>query len=142
MMIGLGVSDLIPWDKGGRFGFVHLRAFCYNTCNRIRSKLVKGYGLCPHKNMGNDELIKQADVQRIATEGAKIYEGVKTQYDPKEKGKFLAIDIDTKQTYLAETSADAVAEARKNNPNKIFYVVKIGFDAAETMAQSFVSPTL
>lgn len=92
--------------------------------------------------MENDELIKQADIQKIATEGAKIYEGVKAQFDPKEKGKFLAIDIDTKQTYLAETSADAVAEARKNNPNKIFYVVKIGFDAAETMAQSFVSPTL
>ena len=88
--------------------------------------------------MENDELIKQADIQKIATEGAAIYEGIKTQYDPKEKGKFLAIDIDTKQTYLAETSADAVAEARKNNPNKIFYVVKIGFDAAETMAQSFV----
>ena len=86
----------------------------------------------------NDELIKQADIQKIATEGAKIYEGIKSQYDPKEKGKFLAIDIDTKQTYLAETSADAVVEARKNNPNKIFYVVKIGFDAAETMAQSFV----
>jgi hypothetical protein len=88
--------------------------------------------------MENDELIKQADIQKIATEGAKIYEGVKSQFDPKEKGKFLAIDIDTKQTYLADTSADAVAEARKSNPNKIFYVVKIGFDAAETMAQSFV----
>jgi hypothetical protein len=88
--------------------------------------------------MENDELIKQADIQKIATEGAKIYEGLKAQYDLKEKGKFLAIDIDTKQTYLAETSADAVAEARKNNPNKVFYVVKIGFDAAETMAQSFV----
>jgi hypothetical protein len=90
----------------------------------------------------NDELIKQADIQKIATEGAKIYEGIKAQYDPEKRGKFLAIDIDTKQTYLAETSADAVAEARKNNPNKIFYVVKIGFDAAETMAQAFVSPTL
>ena len=91
--------------------------------------------------MENDELIKQADIQKIATEGSKIYEGVKSQFDPQEKGKFLAIDIDTKQTYLADTSADAVADARKNNPNKIFYVVKIGFDAAETMAQSFVSPT-
>lgn len=79
-----------------------------------------------------DELIKEADIQRIATEGAKIYEGIKAQYDPKEKGKFLAIDIDTKSVYLADTSADAVAEARKNHPDKIFYVVKIGYDAAET----------
>ena len=96
-------------------------------------------GFARIKNMGNDELIKQADVQKIATEGAKIYEGVKVQYDPKEKGKFLAIDIDTKQTYLADTSADAVAAARKNHPEKIFYVVKIGYDAAETLAQSFLN---
>ena len=91
------------------------------------------------QNMANDELIKQADVQKIATEGVKIYESVKTQYDPKEKGKFLAIDIDTKQVYLADTSAAAVAKARENHPEKVFYVVKIGFDAAETMAQSFLN---
>ena len=89
--------------------------------------------------MANDELIKQADVQKIATEGAKIYESIKADYDPKEKGRFLAIDIDTKQTYLADTSADAVAAARKNHPDRVFYVVKIGFDAAETMAQSFLN---
>lgn len=87
----------------------------------------------------NDELIKQVDVQKIAAEGTKIYESIKADYDPKEKGKFLAIDIDTKQTYLADTSAGAVADARKNNPNKVFYVVKIGFDAAETMAKSFLN---
>jgi hypothetical protein len=84
--------------------------------------------------MAQGELIQQAEVQRIATEGAKIYEGIKTDYEPKEIGKFLAIDIDTKQTYLADTSADAVIAGRKNQPNKIFYVVKIGYAAAETMA--------
>ncbi len=50
----------------------------------------------------NDDLIKKADIQRIATEGAKIYEGIKHQYDPKEHGKFLAIDIDTKQVYFGD----------------------------------------
>lgn len=86
----------------------------------------------------NDELIKQADVQKIATEGAKIYASIRANYDPKEKGRFLAIDIDTKKAYLADTSAEAVTAARKNHPNKIFYVVKVGFDAAETMAKSFL----
>lgn len=83
----------------------------------------------------NDELIQQADVQKIAAEGAKIYENIKESYDPQKKGKFLAIDIETKSAYCADTSAGAVAEARKHHPNKIFYVVKIGFDAAETMAK-------
>lgn len=83
----------------------------------------------------NEELIKKSDIQRIAEEGARIYESIKPDYDPKEKGRFLAIDIDTKKVYLGSTSAEALELARKNHPNKVFYVVKIGFDFAETMAK-------
>ncbi len=85
-----------------------------------------------------DELIKKADIQQIAEKGKTIYEQVKINYDPKEKGKFLAIEVDTEKVYLGNTSADAVALAKQNHPNKVFYVVKIGFDVAETMAKSFI----
>ena len=88
--------------------------------------------------MDNEELIKKADIQKIAEEGTKIYEQVKINYDPKEKGKFLAIDIESKNIYLGNTSAEAIELAREKHPNKIFYVVKIGFDVAETMARSFL----
>lgn len=85
----------------------------------------------------NDELIKKVNIQKIAEEGAKIYERIKINYDPKEKGKFLSIDIDSKKVYLGNTSAEALELARQSHPNKVFYVVKIGFDVAETMARSF-----
>lgn len=87
----------------------------------------------------DNNLIKNADIQRIAKEGTKIYDDVKSDYDPKEHGKFLAIEIDSKSVYLAKTSAEALELARKKHPNKIFYVVKIGFDVAETMAHSFLN---
>lgn len=86
----------------------------------------------------NEELIKKANIQKIAEEGAKIYEGIKVNYDPKFKGKFLAIDIESQKPYLGDTSAEALELARTNHPNEVFYVVKIGFDVAETMAESFV----
>ncbi len=86
----------------------------------------------------NNNLIKNADIQRIAEEGAKIYARIKVNYDPKEKGKFLAIDIGSKKAYVGSTSAGALELARSKHPNKIFYVVKIGFDVAETMAKSFI----
>ncbi|MDO8524753.1 MAG: hypothetical protein Q7R99_03980 [bacterium] len=86
----------------------------------------------------DEELIKKADIQHIAEEGAKIYEQIKINYDPKEKGKFLAIDIESKQEYLGNTSAQALEFAREKHPNNVFYVVKVGFDVAETMAQSFI----
>ncbi len=84
--------------------------------------------------MDNNNLIKKADIQKIAEAGARIYETVKLQYEPAQNGKFLAIDIDSKNTFLSKTSSEAVELARKTHPNKIFYVVKIGFSAAETLA--------
>ncbi len=87
--------------------------------------------------MNRDELIKKADMEKIVQEGSKIYEKVKDKYEPKYNGKFLAIDIYTKKVYFANTSAEAVDKARKNNPKKVFYVAKIGFEAAETIASIF-----
>ena len=88
--------------------------------------------------MNHEELIKNADIERIASEGTHIYQDVKGKYEESNKGNFLAIDIDSKNTYLASTSAEAVMQARREHPNKVFYVVKIGFDAAETMANFIV----
>lgn len=88
--------------------------------------------------MDQEDLIKKVDLERIVSEGSKIYEMIKSKYEPKENGKFLAIDIDSKDVYFAETSADAVDKARKNHPKKVFYVVKIGFEAAENIARMFL----
>lgn len=82
----------------------------------------------------NNDLIKKTDIQKIAESGAKIYETIKLKYEPDQNGKFLAIDIDSKDVYLGKTSSEAVEKARKAHPDKIFYVVKIGFSAAETLA--------
>lgn len=84
--------------------------------------------------MDKNNLIKKADIQKIAEAGVKIYETIKSQHEPAQNGKFLAIDIDSKDTFVAKTSSEAVELARKAHPNKVFYVVKIGFSAAETLA--------
>lgn len=84
--------------------------------------------------MNPEELIKNTDLERIASQGTLIYQDIKDKYEGNNKGKFLAIDVDSKDAYLALTSAEAVMQAREEHPNKVFYVVKIGFDAAETLA--------
>ncbi len=86
----------------------------------------------------DQDLLKQADIQKIAAEGEKIYQKIKVNFEPKENGKFLAIDIDSQNTYLGSTSAEAVELARQAHPGKVFYVVKIGFDTVETMAKAFI----
>lgn len=82
----------------------------------------------------NEDLLKNTDLEKIANEGNLIYQEIKSKYESKDIGKFLAIDIESKDQYVSLTSADAVAQARSVHPNKVFYVVKIGFDAAETLA--------
>lgn len=84
--------------------------------------------------MNNNDLIKKSDIQKIAVAGAKIYNTIKSQYEPVQSGKFLAIDIESNDVFIGNTSSEAVELARKAHPNKIFYVVKIGFSAAETLA--------
>lgn len=87
--------------------------------------------------MSNEELLKTADIQKISSEGAKIYESLKLKYEPEHNGKFLAIDVDSKDVYLANDGAQAVELARQAHPNTVFYLIKIGHETAETVAQSF-----
>ena len=70
--------------------------------------------------MENEELIQKANLKKIVDEGEKIYQEIKSQYEPQENGKFLAIEPESKKVYMAEFSADAVAEAKKHTPKKSF----------------------
>jgi hypothetical protein len=82
----------------------------------------------------SEELIKKTDIREIAEKGSEIYDKLKAEFEPDRNGKFLAIDIDSEDTYLANTSSEAVEIARKAHPNKVFYVVRIGYSVAETLA--------
>lgn len=90
----------------------------------------------------DQDLLKQADIQKIAAEGSKIYQEIKDKYEPQENGKFLAIDIGSRDVYLGDTSAQALELARQAHPGTVFYVVKIGFDTIETMAKAIIQSEL
>ncbi|MBU1179379.1 hypothetical protein KJ885_00355 [Patescibacteria group bacterium] len=81
----------------------------------------------------NEELLKKANIEEIAKKGAKIYEKVKSEYEDK-KGEFLAIEVESGDVYLSDTSVKAIDKARKVHPDKVFYIVKIGYSVAETLA--------
>lgn len=87
-----------------------------------------------------DEPIKDdgKSLQEIADKGAAIYEKVKDKFEPDQKGKFLAIEVESGNYYFGETSKEAIDLARAANLGKRFYLVKIGFTATETLMASFV----
>ena len=87
------------------------------------------------KAMENSEnLIKNANIQEVAEKGGKIYQQMKQKYEPDANGKFLAIEVDSGERYLGNTTIEAVELARAKHPDKVFYVVKIGASASEILA--------
>lgn len=78
--------------------------------------------------------LHNVNIEEIARKGTAIYEKIKTRYEPQDSGKFLAIDVDSTDISIAETSTAAVEEARAKHPGKVFYVVKIGFSAVEVLS--------
>jgi hypothetical protein len=86
--------------------------------------------------MDTFELLKQKDVEKIATEGWAIYERNKDQYEPKHNGKLLAIDTETGKVYMGDSSAEAVGKALQEHPDTIFYIIRIGSDFVEKMARA------
>lgn len=83
---------------------------------------------------------RTVDIHRIASEGDAIYEEIKERYLNEHKGEFLAINIDTKETFLAETNAEAAEKARSKYPETVFYVLRIGHAAVgglRTMARVY-----
>ena len=82
-----------------------------------------------------EDLIKKADLGDIVKKGEEIYEQIKSKYEPQHNGKFLVIEVESKKVYFGNESADAVALAKKEHPNTVFYLVKIGHGYTETLAK-------
>jgi hypothetical protein len=83
--------------------------------------------------MENSDLIKKFNISKIAVAGEKIYERIKSKYGTKDVGKILAIDPESGDAYLGKNSVEAVMAAKKEHPAKVFYIVRIGFDAVYSM---------
>jgi hypothetical protein len=63
----------------------------------------------------------------VAEKGEKIYqEKYKDQLEKTSIGKFVAIEVESEKYFLADTAEDALANAKKEYPNKFFYLIKIG----------------
>ena len=53
------------------------------------------------------------DYAKIAKKGEAIYEKIKAKYEPKHNGKFLVIEVESADVYLAKSSIEAIDLARK-----------------------------
>jgi len=60
--------------------------------------------------------------------GKKIYdERYRQTLEPEQTGKFLAIDIESGESGIGDTSVDAMAAGKKAAPGGFFYLVRVGY---------------
>ena len=65
--------------------------------------------------------------REIAERGTMIYERkYRADYEPKWRGRFVAIDINTELAYVADFPEQALDIARVEAPHGIFFLVRIG----------------
>lgn len=75
----------------------------------------------------NAPIPSNINVQEIVKKGEEIYnQELTTTLEPSSNGKYVAIEIDSKKYFIGETKDEAALGARKEFPDKVFYIRRIG----------------
>ena len=90
-----------------------------------------------------DKNIKPAisiNPSELSRKGEEIYQNeLKGKLEKEHIGKFVAIEVESKDYFLADSPVEANQKAKNKYPNKVFYMIKIGFPAVYTMSHHFKS---
>ncbi len=75
------------------------------------------------------EEIKTGDA--LAEEGQRLYDQrLRGLLEPHQNGRFVAIEPKTERYFLADTGIAALRAAKSSMPDKLFYLLRVGSDAA------------
>lgn len=71
------------------------------------------------------------DLKDLACRGQAIYEQeIRALVEPQQRGRFLAVEPETKRYWLGETLEEVCRQARAGLPGRFFHVIRIGFPTA------------
>jgi hypothetical protein len=67
----------------------------------------------------------------LAENGQRLYdERLRALLEPEHEDEFVAIEPETERYFLGETGLAALRAGRRELPNKLFYLLRVGSDAA------------
>jgi hypothetical protein len=67
----------------------------------------------------------------LAVNGQRLYdERLRDLLEPEHKGEFVAIEPETERYFLGMTGLTALRAGRRELPGKLFYLLRVGHDAA------------
>lgn len=79
------------------------------------------------------EKYKDFDKQAFAKEGKRIYrQKYAKKLEPKEKGRIIAIEVESGDSFIGDSTVEAILKAKEKYPNRIFYLMRVGYDAVHS----------
>jgi len=69
-------------------------------------------------------------IREISKTGKQLFEKLDPQLRGQYHGKFVAIDTDSGDYFIGDTTMEADKKARAKYPGKVFYIGRIGYRAA------------
>lgn len=71
---------------------------------------------------------------QIAERGQKLYEEkLKAILEPAQKGKFVAIEVESGDYFLADTLLEALQKGKEKYPDRLLHTVRVGYEGVFKM---------
>ncbi len=69
------------------------------------------------------------NIEEFSKKSADFYKEIQPEVEASYRGKYAAIDFESRKYWIGETLSDALKNAKAEFPNKLFYVVQVGSSA-------------
>lgn len=69
------------------------------------------------------------DPKGMAKKAERIYVSIRDELEAEHRGKVVAIDVETGDSFLGETVIEAARKGREKYPGKVFHFIRIGYPA-------------
>jgi hypothetical protein len=78
---------------------------------------------------------KYPNRSRLVELGQRFYdEKLKSELEPAHNGRFVAIEPESGQYFLHDNGTAALIHAHDRLPGRLFYLVRVGYGAADTVS--------
>ena len=78
------------------------------------------------------EIPKDLDREAFAEKALAIYEKYKERLEATERGKVVAIEVESGEAFVGRTVLEAAMKARTKYPDKLFYFIRVGYPAVHS----------
>jgi len=74
----------------------------------------------------SEDIASQTNIQELISKSTEIYNGLRAVLEPAHNGQFIAIEATSGKHFIGENRSDAVGAARKEFPDQVLFVRRIG----------------